>query len=157
MPYHEFECSKCIPERKQHAVVKGPDEDITSVLPLGYLNTIPGTISERGCAYCGAKHVIGTPMKDVIHISHGPVGCTYDTWQTKRYISDNDNFQLKYTFATDMKEKHIVFGAEKVLKKNIIEAFDAHPNINRMTIYQTCASALIGDDIAAIARQLRKR
>ncbi|WP_045855373.1 nitrogenase iron-iron protein, alpha chain [Raoultella terrigena] len=154
MPYHEFECSKCIPERKQHAVVKGPDEDITSVLPLGYLNTIPGTISERGCAYCGAKHVIGTPMKDVIHISHGPVGCTYDTWQTKRYISDNDNFQLKYTFATDMKEKHIVFGAEKVLKNNIIEAFNAHPTIKRMTIYQTCASALIGDDIAAIAQEV---
>ncbi len=154
MPYHEFECSKCIPERKQHAVLKGEGEDITSALPLGYLNTIPGTISERGCAYCGAKHVIGTPMKDVIHISHGPVGCTYDTWQTKRYISDNDNFQLKYTFATDMKEKHIVFGAEKVLRKNIIEAFDAHPTIKRMTIYQTCASALIGDDIAAIAQEV---
>ena len=97
MPYHEFKCSKCIPERKKHAVIKGPGEDLTSALPLGYLNTIPGSISERGCAYCGAKHVIGTPMKDVIHMSHGPVGCTYDTWQTKRYISDNDNFQLKYT------------------------------------------------------------
>ncbi|XBS69695.1 nitrogenase iron-iron protein, alpha chain [Acerihabitans sp. KWT182] len=154
MPYHEFDVSKCIPERKLHAVVKGPEEDLSSALPLGYLNTIPGTLSERGCAYCGAKHVIGTPMKDVIHISHGPVGCTYDTWQTKRYISDNDNFQLKYTFATDMKEKHIVFGAEKVLKKNILEAFQAHPTIKRMTIYQTCASALIGDDIAAVAQEV---
>ncbi len=37
-----------------------------------------------------------------------------DTWQPKRYISDNDNFQLKYTYATDMKEKHIVFGAGKI-------------------------------------------
>ena len=35
MPYHEFECSKCIPERKMHAVVKGPGEDLTSALPLG--------------------------------------------------------------------------------------------------------------------------
>lgn len=154
MPYHEFEVSKCIPERKMHAVVKDAEEDLTSALPLGYLNTIPGTLSERGCAYCGAKHVIGTPMKDVIHISHGPVGCTYDTWQTKRYISDNDNFQLKYTFATDMKEKHIVFGAEGVLKQNILEAFKAHPTIKRMTIYQTCASALIGDDIAAVAQEV---
>ncbi len=154
MPHHEFDVSKCIPERKLHAVVKGPEEDLSSVLPLGYLNTIPGTLSERGCAYCGAKHVIGTPMKDVIHISHGPVGCTYDTWQTKRYISDNDNFQLKYTFATDMKEKHIVFGAEGVLKKNILEAFKAQPTIKRMTIYQTCASALIGDDIAAVAQDV---
>lgn len=154
MPYHEFECSKVIPERKQHAVIKGKGEDLTSCLPKGYLNTIPGSISERGCAYCGAKHVIGTPMKDVIHISHGPVGCTYDTWQTKRYISDNDNFQLKYTFATDVKEKHIVFGAEKLLKQNIIEAFKAFPGTKRMTIYQTCATALIGDDANAIAEEV---
>ncbi|MBS1168463.1 MAG: nitrogenase alpha chain [Proteobacteria bacterium] len=154
MPYHEFEVSKCIPERKMHAVVKGPGEDLTHALPKGYLNTIPGTISERGCAYCGAKHVIGTPMKDVIHLSHGPVGCTYDTWQTKRYISDNNNFQLKYTFASDVKEKHIVFGAEKLLKQNILEAFDAFPDIKRMTIYQTCATALIGDDMSAIAEEV---
>ncbi len=52
----------------------------------------------------------------------------------KRYISDNDNFQLKYTYATDVKEKNIVFGAEKMLKKNIIEAFKAFPNIKRMTL-----------------------
>lgn len=156
MPYHEFECSKCIPERKQHAVIKGPGENLTDALPLGYLNTIPGTISERGCAYCGAKHVIGTPMKDAIHMSHGPVGCTYDTWQTKRYISNNDNFQIKYTYATDMKEKHVVFGAEKLLRQNIIEAFKAFPDIKRMCIYQTCASALIGDDINAVAQKVMK-
>jgi nitrogenase molybdenum-iron protein alpha chain len=154
MPYHEFKCSECIPERKKHAVVKGEGEDLTSCLPLGYLNTIPGTISERGCAFCGAKHVIGTPMKDVIHLCHGPVGCTYDTWQTKRYISDNDNYQFKYTFATDMKEKDIVFGAEKLLKQNIIDAFKAFPEIKRMSVYQTCASALIGDDIDAIAKEV---
>jgi nitrogenase molybdenum-iron protein alpha chain len=154
MPYHEFKCSVSIPERKKHAVVKGPGETLADALPLGYQNTIPGTISERGCAYCGAKHVIGTPMKDVIHLSHGPIGCTYDTWQTKRYISDNDNFQLKYTFATDMKEKHVIFGAEKMLKQNVIDAFKAFPKIKRMSIYQTCASALIGDDIEAVARDV---
>lgn len=154
MPLHEFDCSKVIPERKQHAVVKGRGEDLTSCLPKGYLNTIPGSISERGCAYCGAKHVIGTPMKDVIHISHGPVGCTYDTWQTKRYLSDNNNFQLKYTFASDVKEKHIVFGADKLLKSNIIDAFKAFPDIKRMTVYQTCATALIGDDIEAICDEV---
>lgn len=154
MPYHLFKCSECIPEREKHAVIKGTGEDLSMALPLGYLNTIPGSISERGCAYCGAKHVIGTPMKDVIHLSHGPVGCTYDTWQTKRYISDNDNFQIKYTFASDMKEKHIIFGAEKLLKQNIMEAFRAFPHIKRMTIYQTCAAALIGDDINAIAEEV---
>ncbi len=154
MPYHLFKCSETIPEREHHAVVKSGGEDLTDVLPLGYLNTIPGTLSERGCAYCGAKHVIGTPMKDVIHLSHGPVGCTYDTWQTKRYISDNNDFQLHYTFATDMKEQDVVFGAEDRLRHSIKEAFAAFPDIKRMTIYQTCASALIGDDIEALANQI---
>ena len=155
MPYHLFKCSECIPEREKHAVVKGEADDLSTCLPLGYLNTIPGSISERGCAFCGAKHVIGTPMKDVIHLSHGPVGCTYDTWQTKRYISDDGNFQLKYTFASDMKEKHVVFGAEDQLRNSIKEAFKAFPHIKRMTIYQTCATALIGDDIAAIGAKAR--
>ena len=154
MPYHLFKCSECIPEREKHAVVKGETDDLSTCLPLGYLNTIPGSISERGCAFCGAKHVIGTPMKDVIHLSHGPVGCTYDTWQTKRYISDDGNFQLKYTFASDMKEKHVVFGAEDQLRNSIKEAFKAFPHIKRMTIYQTCASALIGDDINALAQEI---
>ncbi|MHB8065166.1 MAG: nitrogenase iron-iron protein, alpha chain [Ruminiclostridium sp.] len=154
MPYHKFKCSECIPEREKHAVVKGPGEDLTSCLPLGHLNTIPGTISERGCAYCGAKHVIGTPMKDVIHLSHGPVGCTYDTWHTKRYISDNDNLQIKYTWASDVKEKHVVFGAEGLLKQNIIEAFREFPHVKRMTIYQTCTTALIGDDVNAVAQEV---
>ena len=62
MPYHLFKCSECIPEREKHAVVKGESDDLSTCLPLGYLNTIPGSISERGCAFCGAKHVIGTPM-----------------------------------------------------------------------------------------------
>ncbi|KXS56567.1 MAG: nitrogenase iron-iron protein subunit alpha [Candidatus Adiutrix intracellularis] len=154
MPYHLFKCSECIPEREKHAVVKAEGEDLSFCLPLGYLNTIPGSISERGCAFCGAKHVIGTPMKDVIHLCHGPVGCTYDTWQTKRYISDDGNFQLKYTFASDMKEKHVVFGAEDQLRKSILEAFKAFPHIKRMTIYQTCASALIGDDMNALAQEI---
>jgi nitrogenase molybdenum-iron protein alpha chain len=102
MPYHLFECSECIPERQKHAVFKGPGENITDALPLGYLNTIPGSISERGCAYCGAKHVIGTPMKDVLHLSHGPVGCTYDTWQTKRYISDAGAIWLAESMANTL-------------------------------------------------------
>ncbi len=154
MPHHEFDCSTCIPERKKHAVVKGPGETIADALPAGYLSTIPGSISERGCAYCGAKHVIGTPMKDVCisataqsdaPTTHGRPSATSATTTTS---------SLKYTFATDMKEKHVIFGAEKLLKQNILEAFKAFPDIKRMTLYQTCASALIGDDINAIADEV---
>lgn len=53
-------------------------------------------------------------MKDDFHVSHGLIGCACYAWQTKRHIRDNDNFQLKYTFATDVKEKVIEYGKENV-------------------------------------------
>ena len=49
----------------------------------------------------------------------------------------------------------LTFGQlEKLLKQNIVEAFKAFPDTKRMTIYQTCATALIGDDINAIADEV---
>ena len=35
----------------------------------------PGVMTIRGCAYAGSKGVVWGPVKDVVHISHGPVGC----------------------------------------------------------------------------------
>ena len=102
-----LECDKVIPERKRHIYIKKEGEDTTQYLPASNITTIPGSLSERGCSYCGAKLVIGGVLKDTIQMIHGPVGCAYNTWHTKRYPSDNDNFQLKYTYATDVKEKHI--------------------------------------------------
>ena len=37
--------------------------------------TVPGVMSQRGCAYAGSKGVVWGPIKDMIHISHGPIGC----------------------------------------------------------------------------------
>ena len=154
MPMTLFECDKVIPERKKHCYIKAPGEDTTQYLPAANIATIPGSLSERGCAYCGAKLVIGGVIKDAIQMIHGPVGCTYDTWHTKRYPSDNDNFQLKYAWSTALREKHVVFGAEKQLKKNVMEAFEQMPNVKRMIIYTTCATALIGDDPKAVAEEV---
>jgi nitrogenase molybdenum-iron protein alpha chain len=88
---------------------------------------------------------------------HGPIGCSYDTWHTKRYPSDNGNFQLKYAWSSDMKESHIVFGGEKQLKKSMLEAFAEFPEIKRMIVYTTCATALIGDDIRAVVKDVEKQ
>ncbi len=94
MPLTLFKCDEAIPERKKHCYIKAPGEDTAQFLPIANAETIPGTLSERGCSYCGAKLVIGGVLKDTIQMIHGPVGCAYDTWHTKRYPSDNDNFQL---------------------------------------------------------------
>ena len=31
-------------------------------------------MSQRGCAYAGSKGLFGDQLKDMIHISHGPIG-----------------------------------------------------------------------------------
>jgi nitrogenase molybdenum-iron protein alpha chain len=154
MPMKLLECDTVIPERERHIYIKEAGEDTTQYLPISNAATIPGTLSERGCSFCGAKLVIGGVLKDTIQMIHGPFGCSYDTWHTKRYPSDNDNFQLKYAWSTNVREKNVVFGAEKLLKKSIQEAFDEMPHIKRMYIYTTCSTALIGDDPKAVAKQV---
>ncbi|MBD2434497.1 MULTISPECIES: nitrogenase vanadium-iron protein, alpha chain [Fischerella] len=156
MPLKLLKCDESIPEREKHVYIKEKGEDTTQFLPLSNIETIPGSLSERGCSYCGAKLVIGGVLKDTIQMIHGPIGCAYDTWHTKRYPSDNGHFQLKYVWSSDMKESHIVFGGEKQLKKSIIEAFKEFPDIKRMIVYTTCATALIGDDIRAVVKSAQK-
>ncbi|BAY99954.1 nitrogenase vanadium-iron protein, alpha chain [Tolypothrix tenuis PCC 7101] len=156
MPLKLLKCDETIPEREKHVYIKEKGEDTTQFLPLSNIETIPGSLSERGCSYCGAKLVIGGVLKDTIQMIHGPIGCAYDTWHTKRYPSDNGHFQLKYVWSSDMKESHIVFGGEKQLKKSILEAFAEFPDIKRMIVYTTCATALIGDDIRAVVKSAQK-
>ncbi len=151
-----LKCDETIPEREKHVYIKEKGEDTTQFLPLSNIETIPGSLSERGCSYCGAKLVIGGVLKDTIQMIHGPIGCAYDTWHTKRYPSDNGNFQLKYVWSSDMKEQHVVFGGEKQLAKSIREAFKEFPDIKRMIVYTTCATALIGDDIRAVVKTAEK-
>jgi nitrogenase iron protein NifH len=38
------------------------------------IKSIPGVMTTRGCAFAGAKGVVWGPVKDMIHLSHGPIG-----------------------------------------------------------------------------------
>ncbi len=48
------------------------------------IKSIPGVMTIRGCAYAGSKGVVWGPIKDMIHISHGPVGCGQYSWAARR-------------------------------------------------------------------------
>jgi nitrogenase molybdenum-iron protein alpha chain len=82
--------------------------------------TVPGVMSQRGCAYAGSKGVVWGPVKDMIHISHGPIGCGQYSRAGRRnyYIGTTgiDTF-VTMNFSTDFTEKDIVFGGDKKLKK----------------------------------------
>ena len=84
----------------------------------------------RGCAYAGSKGVVWGPIKDMIHISHGPVGCGQYSWAARRnyYIGTTgiDTF-VTMQFTSDFQEKDIVFGGDKKLAKIMDEIQDAVP------------------------------
>lgn len=123
------------------------------------IKSLPGVMTTRGCAYAGSKGVVWGPIKDMIHISHGPVGCGYYSWSGRRnyYIGTTgiDTFGTMH-FTSDFQEKDVVFGGDKKLAKLITEIEELFPLNNGITVQSECPIGLIGDDIEAVARKAAK-
>jgi nitrogenase molybdenum-iron protein alpha chain len=121
--------------------------------------SIPGVMTTRGCAYAGSKGVVWGPIKDMIHISHGPVGCGYYSWSGRRnyYIGTTgvDTFGTMQ-FTSDFQERDIVFGGDKKLTAMIQELEELFPLNGGISIQSECPIGLIGDDIEAVARKTSK-
>lgn len=116
--------------------------------------TIPGIITTRGCAFAGAKGVVLGPIKDVVNLVHGPVGCSYYSWLTRRNFARPDEGGrsfLQYCCTTDMQEGDIVFGGEKKLMQAIREVKEIL-NPEAIIVSATCPVGLIGDDIASVSK-----
>lgn len=120
--------------------------------------TIPGIITQRGCTYAGCRGVVIGPIHDILHITHGPVGCGYYSWLTRRNLTrvpEGEANYLQYCMTTDMQEDHIVFGGEKRLAEAIREAY-AMFKPKAISVYATCPVGLIGDDIHSVCRQAKE-
>ncbi|MDI6906030.1 MAG: nitrogenase component I subunit alpha [Thermoanaerobacterales bacterium] len=164
MPLINLKCNATIPEREKHIYIHDPRQP---VIPACNINTVPGDMTERGCAFAGARGVIGGPIADIIAMVHAPVGCAWYTWATRRHLSDlypwatptklaNTAFNRRYCVVTDMQEKDVVFGGVKKLRQACLEAFRLFPEARAMVIFTTCTTGLIGDDVQAVARQVEK-
>lgn len=122
--------------------------------------TIPGILTMRGCAYAGCKGVVLGPTRDILQITHGPIGCGFYSWLTRRNQtrpeSDAEENYMTYALSTDLQEDEIIFGGEKKLKKAIDEAIALfHPKA--IGIFSTCPVGLIGDDVHAVAREMEAK
>ncbi len=122
--------------------------------------TIPGIITQRGCTYAGCKGVILGPTRDIVNITHGPIGCGFYSWLTRRNQTlpegpEDHNF-MTYCFSTDMKESDIVFGGEKKLRTAIQEAYDLFKP-KAISVFSTCPVGLIGDDVHSVAREMSEK
>jgi nitrogenase molybdenum-iron protein alpha chain len=119
------------------------------------IKSLPGVMTIRGCAYAGSKGVVWGPIKDMVHISHGPVGCGQYSWAARRnyYVGTTgvDSF-VTLQFTSDFQEKDIVFGGDKKLAKVIDEIQVLFPLNKGITIQSECPVGLIGDDIEGVAR-----
>ncbi|MBP2650439.1 MAG: nifD 4 [Firmicutes bacterium] len=149
--------SKLQKNRKKHIVIN--DSSCGAQTIEANTRTAPGIITNRGCAYAGCKGVVLGPLKDMVHITHGPIGCAFYTWGARRNKAKSDdptqNF-INYCVSTNMQESDIVFGGEKKLAKVIDEVVENfHPTA--ITVSATCPVGLIGDDINAVAKAAQER
>jgi nitrogenase molybdenum-iron protein alpha chain len=124
------------------------------------IKSIPGVMTIRGCAYAGSKGVVWGPIKDMVHISHGPVGCGQYSWAARRnyYVGTTgvDSF-VTMQFTSDFQEKDIVFGGDKKLSTIIDEVQTLFPLNKGISIQSECPIGLIGDDIEAVSKTKAKQ
>ena len=121
--------------------------------------TIPGVMTHRGCCYAGCKGVVLGPLKDIVLLTHGPVGCGYYSWGTRRNkaaVGNNEGNFIQYCFTTNLSDSDIVFGGEKKLKQAIDEIVEIF-NPKAVFIAATCPVGLIGDDLPAVANEVKQK
>ena len=145
--------AKVYKNRKEHVIQLGSEKGAAIAANT---RAIPGVMTARGCCNAGCKGVVVGPLKDVLVITHGPIGCGFYSWGTRRNKAKPDentdkNF-IPYCFSTDMQESDIVFGGEKKLEKAIEEAVELF-SPKCIMICSTCPIGLIGDDVQAVARR----
>ncbi|AYH43399.1 nitrogenase molybdenum-iron protein alpha chain [Azoarcus sp. DN11] len=123
------------------------------------IKSLPGVMTIRGCAYAGSKGVVWGPIKDMVHVSHGPVGCGQYSWATRRNYANGtsgvDSFAA-LQITSDFQEKDIVFGGDKKLDKLIDELKTVFPLAKGVSVQSECPIGLIGDDIEAVAKKKHK-
>ena len=125
------------------------------------VRTVPGLMGQRGCCYAGCKGVVLGPTRDIVNITHGPIGCGFYSWLTRRNQTDPEqspdghNF-MTYCFSTDMQDEEIIFGGEKKLRLAIQEAYDNFKP-KAIGVFATCPVGLIGDDIHSVCREMKEK
>jgi nitrogenase molybdenum-cofactor synthesis protein NifE len=102
-----------------------------------------------GCAFDGAKIAL-QPITDVAHLVHGPIACEGNSWDNRGAKSSGSRL-YRTGFTTDINELDVVYGGEKRLFRSVKEIVDKY-DPPAVFVYQTCVTALIGDDIEAVCK-----
>jgi nitrogenase molybdenum-iron protein alpha chain len=152
--------TKVARKRSQQIVINQVAENQAVPEIMANVRTTPGIITQRGCTYAGCKGVVLGPTRDIVNITHGPIGCGYYSWLTRRnqtrLTSPEDHNFMTYCFSTDMQDDQIIFGGEKKLRQAIQEAYDIFKP-KAIAVFSTCPVGLIGDDVHAVCREMKEK
>jgi nitrogenase molybdenum-cofactor synthesis protein NifE len=136
-------------EREKHIHRKGAEP---FNLTCGQ-HSLAGVVSQRACVFCGSRVVL-YPIADALHLIHGPVGCAAYTWDIRGALSSGPELH-RLSFTTDLREKDVIFGGEKKLQRALVELIDTYQP-RAAFVYSTCIVGIIGDDVAAVCRQVSR-
>jgi nitrogenase molybdenum-cofactor synthesis protein NifE len=117
-------------------------------------HSLAGSVSQRACVFCGSRVVL-YPIADALHLIHGPIGCAAYTWDIRGALSSGPELH-RMSFSTDLREKDVIFGGERKLAAALDELID-HYRPKAAFVYSTCIVGIIGDDVAAVCKQLAKQ
>ena len=149
-----FMPEKARKKRAPHVGANEPESETCAV--KSNRKVVPGVMSQRGCAYAGAKGVVWGPIRDVVHVSHGPIGCGVYSWGTRRNLVQGipgvTSFPMDFT--SDFQERDIVYGGDKKLETLLREADELFPLNKGLSVLSECPVGLIGDDINAVAKRM---
>lgn len=152
--------TKVARKRAKQIIINKVGEDFAVPEIGANARTVPGIITQRGCAYAGCKGVVLGPTRDIVNLTHGPIGCGFYSWLTRRNQTrpptDKDANFMTYCFSTDLQDNDIVFGGEKKLRAAIQEAYDLFKP-KAISIFSTCPVGLIGDDVHNVAREMKEK
>ena len=143
-------------DRAKHLAVNDPEQEKAKNCIISNRKSLPGVMTIRGCAYAGSRGVVWGPIKDMVHVSHGPVGCGQYSRAGRRHYyvgTTGVNTFTTMNFTSDFQEKDIVFGGDKKLDKIVDEIETLFPLSKGVTIQSECPIGLIGDDIEAVAKK----
>jgi hypothetical protein len=143
-------------DRAKHLAVNDQTIEQSKKCITSNRKSLPGVMTIRGCAYAGSKGVVWGPIKDMIHISHGPVGCgQYSRAGRRNYYVGTTGVDTFGTmnFTSDFQEKDIVFGGDKKLAKLIDEVEALFPLHKGISVQSECPIGLIGDDIESVSKK----
>ncbi|WP_297462903.1 nitrogenase iron-molybdenum cofactor biosynthesis protein NifE [Ferrovum sp.] len=114
---------------------------------------VPGAAA-GGCAFDGAKIAL-QPITDAAHLVHGPIACEGNSWDNRSAMSSGSRL-YRTGFTTDIGELDVVYGGEKRLYKSIREIIEKY-DPPAIFVYQTCVTAMIGDDIEVVCKAATKK